>query len=124
MTSIAIDRRDGLSSATAVKGPCRVATTANITLSGLQTIDGVSVIADDRVLVKNQTDATANGIYVVDTGVWARAKDFSGNRDVKKGSLVYVTDGTAGSGQYVVTTANPIEIDTSSIAFTLAWALP
>ena len=60
----AIDRRTGLTGATAIKQPCRVATTANLTLSGTQTIDGVAVVADDRVLVKNQTTATQNGIYV------------------------------------------------------------
>lgn len=57
MTSIQIDRTDGLSSSVAIKGPCRVATTANVTLSGEQTIDGVAVVTDDRVLVKDQTTA-------------------------------------------------------------------
>src|SRR5574343_963665 len=54
---------------------CRAATTANITLSGTQTIDGVSVIAGDRVLVKNQSTASANGIYVVAAGAWSRSSD-------------------------------------------------
>jgi hypothetical protein len=58
------------------KGPCRVATTgANITLSGTQTIDGIAVVAGDRVLVKDQTTASANGIYVVAAGAWARSAD-------------------------------------------------
>ena len=119
MTSIAIDRLDGLSSATAIKGPVRVATTANITLSGTQTIDGVAVVADDRVLVKNQTTGSENGIYVVATGAWRRAKDFSRNNDVRKGTQILVTDGTvsADSGYYV-DTDNPITIGTTSIVFT------
>ena len=50
-----------------VKGSCRVGTTANITLSGTQTIDGVAVIAGDRVLVKNQSSAAENGIYIITT---------------------------------------------------------
>jgi hypothetical protein len=54
---------------------CRVATTANITLSGTQTIDGVAVVAGNRVLVKNQTTTSQNGIYVVATGAWTRATD-------------------------------------------------
>jgi hypothetical protein len=120
MTSIAIDRTDGLSSSTAIKGPCRVATTANITLSGEQTIDGVAVVTDDRVLVKNQTTASENGIYVADTGTWRRAKDFSGNRDVVKGTRVSVTDGSTNPGTWQVTTANPITIDTSSITLSRA----
>jgi hypothetical protein len=117
MTSIAIDRLDGLSSSTAIKGPCRVATTANITLSGLQTIDGVSLAAEDRVLVKNQTTASQNGIYVVDTGTWRRAADFTRNRDIRRGAIVVVTDGTVGAGPYRLATADPITLDTSSITF-------
>lgn len=53
----------------------KVATTANITLSGTQTIDGVAVIAGDRVLVKNQTTTSQNGVYVVAAGAWSRATD-------------------------------------------------
>ncbi|MBZ9807706.1 hypothetical protein [Mesorhizobium sp. ESP-6-2] len=118
MTSIAIDRSDGLSSSTAIKGPCRVATTGNITFSGVQTIDGVSVVTGDRVLVKDQTTASQNGIYVADTGVWRRAKDFSNNRDVRKGARVFVTDGTVAADTiWAVATDNPIVIGTSSISF-------
>ena len=58
-----------------VKASAVVATTATITLSGTQTIDGVTLIAGDRVLVKNQTTASANGIYVVAAGAWTRATD-------------------------------------------------
>jgi hypothetical protein len=57
------------------KASCRVATTANITLSGTQTIDGVAVIAGERVLVKDQSTASQNGIYVVAAGAWTRATD-------------------------------------------------
>lgn len=53
----------------------RAATTANITLSGAQTIDGVSVIAGDRVLVKDQSTASQNGVYVAASGAWSRATD-------------------------------------------------
>lgn len=58
-----------------VKASCVVATTANITLSGTQTIDGVAVVAGDRVLVKNQSTASQNGIYVVAAGSWSRSTD-------------------------------------------------
>ena len=120
MTSIQVDRIDGLSSSTAVKGPCRVATTANISLTGQQTIDGVAVVADDRVLVKNQTDARDNGIWVADTGPWRRARDFANNRDVRKGTRVWVTDGDNGPAEYVVATDNPIVIGTTEISIVLA----
>lgn len=58
-----------------MKASVRASTTANITLSGAQTIDGVSVIAGDRVLVKNQSSASQNGIYVAASGSWTRATD-------------------------------------------------
>lgn len=57
------------------KAPVRAATTANITLSGAQTIDGVSVVAGNRVLVKNQTAPEDNGIYVAASGAWSRSSD-------------------------------------------------
>jgi len=119
MTSIAIDRLDGLSSSTAIKGPCRVATIANVLLTGLQTIDGVVLASGDRVLVVAQTAPTENGIYVVDTGPWRRAKDFSSNKDVRKGTLIFVTDGTLhANDEFIVTSENPIVIGTSSITIT------
>lgn len=58
-----------------VKASVKAATTANITLSGAQTIDGVSIVAGDRVLVKNQTTQADNGIYVAASGAWARSSD-------------------------------------------------
>jgi hypothetical protein len=57
------------------KPSCRVGTTANITLSGAQTIDGIAVVAGDRVLVKDQAALPTNGIYVAAAGAWARALD-------------------------------------------------
>ncbi len=57
------------------KASCRAATTANITLSGTQTIDGVAVIVGDRVLVKDQSSASQNGIYVVASSTWSRSTD-------------------------------------------------
>lgn len=53
-----------------------VATTANITLSGLQTVDGVSLAAGLLVLVKDQTDARENGIYEVNSNAWQRYPEF------------------------------------------------
>ena len=59
----------------AIKAECQVATTSNITLSGLQTIDGYTTLANDRVLVKNQSISAQNGIYVASSGAWARSSD-------------------------------------------------
>jgi len=57
------------------KQPCAVATLTNITLSGLQTIDGYTTLAGDRVLVKNQSTAANNGIYLAASGAWTRSLD-------------------------------------------------
>ena len=59
----------------APKQACRVATTANITLSGTQTIDGIALSIGDRVLVKDQTTTNQNGIYEVASGAWSRSAD-------------------------------------------------
>lgn len=58
-----------------VKGSVIAATTANITLSGLQNIDGITVSAGDRVLVKNQTNESQNGIYLASATSWTRSTD-------------------------------------------------
>lgn len=100
MPSTITDRLNGLTTSTAVKSPVRVATTANITLSGLQTIDGVTVAALDRVLVKDQTDAAENGIWVAASGAWSRASDFNGSFDAVGGTLVIVTSGTANANSF------------------------
>lgn len=62
-------------SGTKFKDLAKVATTANITLSGTQTIDGIAVVAGDRVLVWKQTTTSANGIYIVSASTWTRASD-------------------------------------------------
>lgn len=75
------------------KPSVKVATTANITLSATQTIDGVAVVAGDRVLVKNQTTTSQNGIYVVAAGSWTRALDMDTWAEVPS-SFVFVEQGT------------------------------
>lgn len=57
------------------KASVKAASTANLTLSGAQTVDGISLVAGDRILVKDQTTTSANGIYVVAAGAWARSTD-------------------------------------------------
>lgn len=75
-----------------------VATTANITLSGTQTIDGVAVVAGNRVLVKNQTTASQNGIYVVAAGAWARASDAVAP-NVSTGNITMIERGVTNIGK-------------------------
>lgn len=117
----ATDRRQGVNSSAAVKVPVRVATTANITLSGLQTIDGVTLVANDRVLVKNQSTATQNGIYDASSGTWVRSPDCDGYFDLKKGTQVHVNEGTVNASVvYRVSSSDPIVVGTSSISFVAA----
>lgn len=75
----------------------RAATSTNITLSGNQTIDGVSVVAGDRVLVKNQSTQSENGVYVVNAGAWARATDMN-SWEKTIGYTAQVAEGTAWAG--------------------------
>lgn len=111
----ATERIRGYGSGVAVKAPVRIVTTVNLTLSGEQTVNSVAVVDGDRVLVKDQSDATQNGIYVVSTSDWQRSADFDGDGDVVQGTLVVSTHDT--TIFYRVTTANPITIGSSSLSF-------
>lgn len=116
----ATDRRYGLIGNTAIKTPCRACSTSNITLSGEQTIDGVAVVTDDRVLVTAQTSSVDNGIYVADTGAWVRAADMDGTYDIVQGTLVKVNSGTSNSGFWYVTTTGTPVIGTDAVDLGMA----
>lgn len=121
MLSNSVDRFNGVLASLAIKAPCVAVATGNITLSGLQTVGGVVLASEDRVLCIGQTDPIENGIYDVDTSAWSRSADFDGNRDVVSGTFVTVATATVGRNPYYqVTTANPITIGTTAINFTLA----
>lgn len=96
----------------------KVATTANITLSGTQTIDGVSAGVGDRVLVKNQSTASQNGIYVVASGSWTRAVDCA-TGDPASCMLVLVDQGTVNANTAWICTTNSGSdvVGTNSLAF-------
>jgi hypothetical protein len=100
MPSTFTSRLEGLTTSVAVKAPCRVATTAAITLSGLQTIDGVALSAGDRVLVKNQSSTIDNGIWIASVGAWTRAADFDGTLDAVGGTQVMVISGSVNGNTY------------------------
>src|SRR5437588_3596940 len=100
------------------KASVRAATTANITLSGTQTIDGVALIVGDRVLVKNQTSTSDNGIYVVAAGAWARSSDADSSAEVTAGMYVFVTEGSANDNTgWLLTTNDPIVLGTTGLVF-------
>lgn len=99
------------------KDPVRAATTANITLSGTQTIDGVALIANDRCLVKDQTTQSANGIYTVQSGAWVRSVDSDAASELE-GAAVFVMEGTTQDNTTWVMTANaPITVGTTSLTW-------
>lgn len=101
-----------------VHAPVRAASTGNLTLSGTQTVDGVSLVASDRVLVKDQSTASQNGVYVVAAGAWSRATDMDVTGEAYGGAFMFVQEGTtnADSG-WVCSTDGAITIDSTSIAF-------
>ncbi len=110
------DRFNGVVASLAIKAPCKAVATSNITLSGVQTIDGFSIGAGDRVLCVGQTNPIENGIYDADTSAWSRSPDFDGNRDVVKGTVVNVDRSSGGYAMYQVTSASPT-IGTDAINF-------
>lgn len=97
------------------KQSVRAATTANLAaLSGLLTVDGVTLVAGDRILVKNQTTASGNGVYVAATGAWTRAPD-AVQGQLTSGATVMVTEGTVnGNAQWQLTTDDPITVGTTA----------
>jgi len=80
------------------KAACQVATTANITLSGLQTIDGYTTLAGDRVLVKNQLSSQYNGIYIASASAWTRSTDMDVWSEVPGAYTVILNGGQADQG--------------------------
>ena len=99
------------------KEPARVATTANITLTGEQTIDGITTSAD-RILVKNQTSGAENGIYVTDAGAWTRATDWDVDGDAEA-AFTFVREGTVnGLTLFKVDTTGTITIGTTVVVIT------
>jgi hypothetical protein len=107
-----------------VKDSVRAATTANIDLSSAlvnnATVDGVTLVTGNRVLVKAQSTASQNGIYVVAaSGAASRAVDANSDQDVTAGMFTFVEEGTvnADSG-WVLTTNGPITLGTTGLSFT------
>ena len=105
-----------------VKDSARVATTgANIDLSSAPAaIDGVTLSSGDRVLVKDQSTASANGIYTYagSGSSMTRATDFDADAEVTSGAFVFIEEGTAnGDNGFVLTTDGSITVGTTNLAF-------
>lgn len=100
------------------KQSVRAATVANITLSGAQTIDGVTLTVGDRVLVKDQTTAAQNGIYLVAAQSWTRATDADNGTKLSSGARVAVEEGTVNAGKvWYLATAGAISVGTTALLF-------
>ena len=119
---------DSVKQALDIKDSVRVASTANVSLtngsSGLEagdSIDGVTLVAGDRVLLKDQSDASQNGIYVAvaSGGNPARAGDANISAEVTSGMFMFVEEGTTnGDNGFVLTTNDTITLDTTDLVFT------
>lgn len=100
------------------KQSVRAATVANITLSGAQTIDGVVLTVGDRVLVKDQTAAAQNGIYLVAAQGWTRATDAGDGTKLSSGARVSVEEGAINAGKvWYLATAGAISVGTTVLLF-------
>lgn len=107
------------------KQSVRVATTGNIALTGLQTIDGVALAAGDRVLVKDQAAAKDNGIYVAVAGVWARSTDADTAAKLTPEMCVGVEQGTVnGDSLWMLTADAPITLGTTPLVFEVSGGRP
>ena len=115
---------DSVSQGLDVKQSVRVSTTANIDLStaleASDVIDGVTLVAGNRVLVKHQSSGADNGIYVVQSsGAAVRADDANVSSEVTAGFFTFVEEGTLyGNTGWVLTTDNPITLGSTALTFT------
>ena len=110
---------DSTSEGLDVKDSVKVATTENITLSGTQTIDGVAISADERVLVKDQSTASQNGIYLCKASSWVRVDDMAASGDAA-GAFTFVEQGStlADTGFVCSSNKGSAVVGTNDLAFT------
>lgn len=99
------------------KNAVRVASTGDFLLTGTPTIDGVALVAGDRVLVKDQTNPEENGIYIVPaSGNWSRAADMNAAAEFD-GAAVFVKEGTLNEGSGWTQTATVATVGTDDVVF-------
>ena len=110
---------DGVAQGLDIKEAVTIATTANITLSGTQTIEGKAISANERVLVKNQNTATENGLYLCKASTWVRTDDLAAGSDASS-VFVFVDKGAinADDGFVCITNKGSAVVGTNNLAFT------
>ena len=107
-----------------VKQSVRVATTANGTLSSAfannSTVDGVTLATNDRILIKDQSTGSENGIYTVNaSGAPTRATDFDADSEVTGGAFFFAEEGTTNADNgFVLTNDGAITVGTTALTFT------
>lgn len=99
------------------KDNVKAASTANLTLSGEQTIDGISCVTGDRVLAKDQSTASENGIYVVDSGAWTRATDLDSWDEVPNATVAVEQGSVNADRNYQVTSDSGGTIDSTNMTW-------
>lgn len=101
------------------KKSVRVGTTTNITLSGLQAIDGVTVVANDRVLVKNQATASQNGVWLANAAAWTRSTDYALGISAKS-TFMFIEEGVtqSDSGWTCINDNGSDIVGTANLAYT------
>jgi hypothetical protein len=119
---------DGVRVFSRIIGNAAVATTANITLSGTQTVDGYALSVGELVLVKNQSTATQNGVYQVAAGAWARASQLNNAPagEIYNGVFVpKIINGATQAGQAFVISSQGTGLDGLHIIGTdvITWSL-
>jgi hypothetical protein len=103
-----------------VLGSCQAVATANITLSGTQTIDGYAAVAGDRILATAQTTGSQNGPWLVASGAWTRPTDYASSA-VVTGRTVQVRTGSASNiGLWTLLTSTSVTVDTTATTWSLA----
>jgi len=111
---------DSLISGLDAKESVRVSTTENITLSGLLVIDGITLLENDRVLVKNQTDLTQNGLYTASSVAWVRSEDADNNpgSEVNNGMYCFVNEGATNNNTgWILSATDPVTLNTTPLTF-------
>src|SRR5258705_1686427 len=109
---------DNVAQGLAPKQSVRVLASANLVLSGTQTVDGVALSAGDTVLCIAQTTGSQNGSYTVAAGAWTRTPDFADVNDAVRSPYWFVGEGTANAGSGWVMTTWPYTIGVTALSFT------
>ena len=112
---------DNVAQGLTVKEAVKVASVHDVTLANLVigfTLDGIVLEENDRVLIKNQSDPTTNGIYIISSQFPARSPDFNSNENVRSGAFVFIQQGSVGADTGFVLNSDIIDVGTNPLEFT------